>query len=88
MKIKPLKDRVLLKLVDPEEKTASGLSIPKTAQEKTLEGVVVELGEDQGFSVKAGDKVMYNKHAGTPVKIDGVDHLIIDEDDIIAIVEG
>ena len=88
MKIQPLGDRVLLKTEKEEEKTKSGLYIPETAQEKTQSGVVVAIGDDKDvIKVKTGDKVMYDKYAGTTIKIDGVDHLIVKMDDIIAIVK-
>ena len=88
MKIQPLGDRVLLKTEKEEEKTKSGLFIPETAQEKTQTGVVVAIGDDKDvIKVKAGDKVMYDKYAGTNIKIDGVDHLVVKMDDIIAIVK-
>ena len=88
MTIKPLGDRVLLKVVEAETKTASGLYIPETAQEKTQTATVVAIGDDKDLiTVKAGDKVMYDKYAGTTISIDDVDHLIIKMQDIIAIVE-
>jgi len=88
MTIKPLGDRVLLKVVEAETKTASGLFIPATAQEKTQTASVVAIGDDKDLiTVKPGDKVMYDKYAGTTIKIDDVDHLIIKMQDIIAIVE-
>ncbi len=88
MNIKPLADRVLIKVEEAETKTASGLFIPQTAQEKTLQGVVVAVGDDtETITVKTGDKVMYDKYAGTPIKIDGDEHLIVPMPDIIAIVE-
>lgn len=88
MSIKPLADRVLIKIEEAETKTASGLFIPQTAQEKTQQGIVVTVGDDtEAITVKVGDKVMYDKYAGTPVKIDGADHLILQMQDIIAIVE-
>lgn len=88
MKIKPLGDRVLLKTEKEEEKTKGGLYIPETAQEKTQEGVVVAVGDDKDvITVKEGQKVMYDKYAGTNIKIDGEDHLIVKMDDIIAVVE-
>ncbi|MDY7028396.1 MAG: co-chaperone GroES, partial [Spirochaetota bacterium] len=67
MKIKPLGDRVLVKLEEVEEKTAGGIFIPQTAQEKTQSGVVVAVGEDETIKVKEGQKVMYDKYAGTSV---------------------
>ncbi|TVQ40982.1 MAG: co-chaperone GroES [Spirochaetaceae bacterium] len=88
MKIQPLGDRVLLKTEKEEEKTKSGLYIPETAQEKTQTGVVVAIGDDKDvIKVKNGDKVMYDKYAGTNIKIDGVDHLIVKMDDIVAVVK-
>jgi len=88
MKIKPLGDRVLVKPVDSETVTKGGIYIPQTAQEKTTEGVVVAVGDDKDvIKVKAKDRVMYDKYAGTEVKIDGVDHLIVKMDDILAVIE-
>lgn len=88
MSIKPLADRVLIKIEEAETKTASGLFIPQTAQEKTQQGTVITIGDDtEAITVKVGDKVMYDKYAGTPLKIEGADHLILQMQDIIAIVE-
>jgi chaperonin GroES len=88
MKVKPLADRVMVKLEKNEAKTAGGIIIPDTAQEKTQSGVVVEVGDDKDvIKVRAGQKVMYDKYAGTQVKIDGVDHLILKMSDIIAVIE-
>jgi chaperonin GroES len=90
MKVKPLADRVMVKLEKNEAKTAGGIIIPDTAQEKTQQGVVVEAGpgtEKDPITVKKGDKVMYDKYAGTQIKIDGVEHLILKMSDIIAVVE-
>jgi len=90
MKVKPLADRVIVKLEKNEAKTAGGIIIPDTAQEKTQQGVVVAVGpgtEKEKITVKNGDKVMYDKYAGTQVKIDGEEHLILKMADIVAIVE-
>ena len=88
MKVKPLADRVMVKLEKNEAKTAGGIIIPDTAQEKTQQGVVVEVGDDKEvIKVSAGQKVMYDKYAGTQIKIDGVEHLILKMSDIIAVVE-
>ena len=95
MKLKPLNDRVLVKRLESEEKTAGGLYIPDTAKEKPSRGVVVAAGPgkraDDGklmeMSVKAGDTVLFSKYAGTEVKLDGDDHLVMREDDILAIIE-
>jgi chaperonin GroES len=87
MKVTPLADRVMVKLEKNEAKTAGGIIIPDTAQEKTQTGSVVAVGDDKDvIKVKAGDKVMYDKYAGTQVKIDGVEHLILKMADIIAII--
>ena len=95
MNIKPLHDKVLVKRVDEETKTAGGIIIPDTAKEKPSEGVVEAVGD--GFraedgkilpmSVKAGDKVLFGKWAGTEIKVNGEARLIIKESDILAIVE-
>jgi chaperonin GroES len=78
----------MVKLEKNEAKTAGGIIIPDTAQEKTQTGLVVEVGDDQEkIKVKAGQKVMYDKYAGTQVKIDGVEYLILKAADIIAIIE-
>jgi chaperonin GroES len=87
MKIKPLGDRVLVKLEEVEEKTAGGIFIPQTAQEKTQTGIVVAVGEDETIQVKTGQKVMYDKYAGTQVNVDKEDHLLIRYSDILAIIE-
>ena len=90
MKIKPLADRVLVKNDKAETKTASGLIIPEAAQEKTQTAVVVEVGPgttDNPITVKKGNRIMYDKYAGTQVKIDGEDHLILRMSDIIAVIQ-
>ena len=88
MKIKPLGDRVLVKQEESETKTAGGIYIPETAQEKTQAGVVVEIGDDKDIiTVKKGQKIMYDKYAGTTIKIDGVEHLIMKMADILAVIE-
>jgi len=88
MKVKPLADRVMVKLEKNEAKTAGGIIIPDTAQEKTQTGVVVEVGDDKEvIKVKAGQKVMYDKYAGSQIKIDGEEHLILKMSDVIAVVE-
>lgn len=95
MKIRPLHDRVIVKREDEEEKTKGGIIIPDTAKEKPVEGKVVAVGDgkvaDDGkkipLEVKAGDKVLFGKYAGTEIQIEGEEHIIMREDDIIAIVE-
>jgi len=88
MKIKPLADRVLVKIEKSEAKSAGGIIIPDTAQEKTQTGVVSEVGDDaEVIKVKSGQKIMYDKYAGTQVKIDGTEYLILKMSDILAIIE-
>ena len=95
MALKPLHDRVLVRRVESDEKTAGGLIIPDSAKEKPAEGEIVSCGEgarkDSGeliaMSVKAGDKVLFGKWSGTEVKIDGEDLLIMKESDIMGIIE-
>ncbi|WP_461246599.1 co-chaperone GroES [Treponema sp. R6D11] len=90
MKVIPLGDRVMVKLEKNEAKTAGGIIIPDTAQEKTQQGTVTAVGpgtEKEKITVKNGDKVMYDKYAGTQIKIDGEEHLILRMADIIAVVE-
>jgi chaperonin GroES len=88
MNVKPLGDRVLVKIKESETKTAGGIIIPQTAQEKTQTGVVVAVGTDSdAIKVKVGDEVMYDKYAGTQIKIDGVEHLIVKMSDILAILQ-
>jgi chaperonin GroES len=95
MKLKPLQDRVLVKRLEEEEVTKGGIIIPDTAKEKPIKGVVVAAGpgksSEEGkvikMSVKKGDNVLFNKYAGTEIKIDGVEHLVMREDDILAIIE-
>lgn len=88
MKITPLADRVLLKMEVAEKKTASGLYIPDNAtQEKTQFGLVVAVGNDsEKIKVKAGDKVVYDRYAGNQIKIEGVEHIIVDMKDIVAVI--
>ena len=95
MSLKPLNDRVLVKRLESEERTASGLYIPDTAKEKPSKGEVVAVGPgkhaDDGklvpMTVKVGDMVLLNKYAGTEVKIDGAENLVMSEDDILAIID-
>lgn len=94
MKLSPLHDRVLVKRVDQEEKTAGGIIIPDTAQEKPMEGEIVAAGSgarrDDGaivpLDVKAGDRILFGKWAGTEVKIDGEDLLIMKESDLLGVI--
>jgi len=88
MKLKPIGERILVKIQEGETKTAGGIFIPQTAQEKTQEGVVVAIGDDKdAIKVKVNDKIMYDKYAGTQIKIEGVDHLILKMSDILAVIE-
>lgn len=88
MKIKPLADRVLVKAEKTESKTASGIIIPDTAQEKTQIANVIAIGDDkEKIKVKTGDRVMYDKYAGTNVKIEGEEYLILKAEDVIAVIE-
>jgi chaperonin GroES len=96
MKLRPLQDRVIVKRVAEEEKTKGGIIIPDTAKEKPIEGKVLAVGngkvlEDgkvRALDVKAGDRILFTKYAGTEVKLDGEEHLIIREEDILGVVEG
>jgi chaperonin GroES len=88
MKVKPIGDRILVKPDQGEAKTKGGIFIPQTAQQKTTEGMVIAVGDDKDvIKVKAKDHVIYDKYAGTEIKIDGKDHLIIKMDDVLAVVE-
>lgn len=90
MKIKPLEDRVVIKMVAAEEKTASGIVLPGAAKEKPQIATVIEVGpgtKDVKMEVKVGNKVLYSKYAGTEVKVDGQELIIIKQADILAIVE-
>ncbi len=87
MAIKPLGERVLVEIKTSEEKTSGGIVIPQAAQEKTQEGVVVSIGESEAIKVKAGDKIIYDKYAGTQFKIDDKDHLLLKYEDILAVIK-
>jgi chaperonin GroES len=95
MKIRPLNDRLLVKRLEEEAKTAGGIIIPDSAKEKPAEGKVMAVGpgklNDKGdrtpLQVKEGDRVLFSKYGGTDVKIDGEDYLIMREDDILGVVE-
>ncbi len=95
MKIRPLQDRILVKRVDEEETTSGGIIIPDTAKEKPQEGKVISIGPGKTLEsgeiaepgVKAGDRILFSKYAGTDVNVDGDEHIIIREDDVLAIFE-
>jgi len=96
MKFRPLHDRVVVKRLDAEEKTAGGIIIPDTAKEKPSQGEVIaagpgardESGKQVPLDVKAGDRVLFGKWSGTEVKIDGVDYLIMKESDILGVLDA
>ena len=95
MKIRPLQDRILVKRVDEEETTSGGIIIPDSAKEKPQEGQVVAVGPGKPLdnetvaapAVSAGDRILFSKYAGTDVTVDGDEHIIIREDDVLAIYE-
>ena len=93
-KIRPLHDRVIVTRLEEEEKTQGGLIIPDTAKEKPQQGTVVAVGSGKqedgkviALDVKAGDRILFGKYAGTEIKLDGTEHLILREDDILGIIE-
>lgn len=96
MKIRPLQDRVMVKRLEEETKTAGGIIIPDTAKEKPQKGEIVaagpgkknEDGKVQPLDIKAGDKVLFSKYAGTEIKVEGEELLIMREDDIMGVIEG
>ena len=95
MKLRPLHDRVVVKRLEEEEKTSGGIIIPDTAKEKPQQGKVIAVGKGRILEdgkviplvVKEGDRVLFSKYAGTDIKVDGDEHLIMREDDILAIFE-
>jgi len=87
MKIKPLGERVLIKITEAETKTASGIFIPQTAQEKTQEGIVLAVGDAKEIKVKEKDKVIYDKYAGMKINVNGEELLILKMTDILAKIE-
>ena len=96
MKFRPLHDRVVVKRIDAEEKSAGGIIIPDTAKEKPMEGEIVAVGpgarDEKGtlvpLDVKKGDRILFGKWSGTEIKLDGEDLLIMKESDIMGIIEG
>jgi len=94
MQIRPLHDRLIVKRLEEEERTKGGIIIPDTAKEKPIEGKVIAVGDGKiakdgrkiSMEVKKGDRVLFAKYAGTEVKIDGEEHLMMKEDDILAII--
>ena len=96
MKIRPLQDRVIVKRLEEEEKTKGGIIIPDTAKEKPQEGKVIAVGKgkmtEEGklipLDVKVGEKILFGKYSGTEIKIEGEEHLIMREEDILGVIEG
>ena len=96
MKLRPLHDRVIVKRVEEEKKSAGGIIIPDAAAEKPVQGVVkavgkgkiLENGEVRPLDLKVGDKVLFGKYSGTEVKVDGEDVLVMREEDVMAVIEG
>ncbi len=95
MKIRPLQDRIIVKRVKEEEKTKGGIIIPETAKEKPSEGEIVAVGKGKilesgtvlPLDVKVGDRILFSRYGGTEVKIEGEEHLIMREDDILGVIE-
>jgi len=95
MNLRPLQDRIIVKRLEEETMTAGGLYIPDTAKEKPQKGEIIAVGKGKvtedgkvlPIDVKVGDKVLFGKYAGTEIKIDGVDYLIMREDDILGVIE-
>ena len=95
LKFRPLHDRVVVRRIDAEEKTKGGIIIPDTAKEKPVEGEIVAVGTgkvlDDGkvrpLDVKAGDRILFGKYAGNEITVDGVEHLILREDEVLGILE-
>jgi chaperonin GroES len=95
MNIRPLHDRILVKRIEEEEKTSGGIIIPDTAKEKPMEGRVVAVGKGKvsedgkvtPLDVKKGDRILFGKYAGTEVKIEGKEHLIMREEDVLGVIE-
>lgn len=96
MKVRPLADRILIRRVEEAEKTRGGIIIPDSAKERPLEGNVIAVGSGKRLEdgtlvkldVKAGDKILFGKYAGTEIKVDGVEHIIIREDEVLGVIES
>jgi chaperonin GroES len=95
MKVRPLQDRILVRRLQEEEKTKGGIIIPDTAKEKPIEGEVIAVGSGkvieggkvQPLDVKKGDRILFGKYSGTEIKVDGVEHLILREDEVLGVIE-
>ena len=96
MKVRPLKDRIIVKRLEEEEKTKGGIIIPDSAKEKPIEGKVIAVGDGKvnkdgkkvPLEIKKGDRVLFAKYGGTEIKMDGEEHLMMKEEDVLAIIEG
>ena len=96
MNVRPLQDRILVRRVEETEKTRGGIIIPDSAKERPLEGNVIAVGSGKRLEdgtlvkldVKAGDRILFGKYAGTEIKVDGVDHIIIREDEVLGVIES
>ena len=95
MKIRPLQDRILVKRIEADQKTKSGIIIPDNAKEKPMEGEVVAVGNGKYLEdgttrkpeIRVGDRVLFSKYGGTEVKLDGIEHLILREEDLLGVIE-
>jgi chaperonin GroES len=95
-KFRPLHDRILVKRVEEEEKTKGGIIIPDSAKEKPVEGKVISVGngkrledgKNAGLDVKAGDRILFGKYSGTEIKLDGEEHLILREEDVLGVLDA
>jgi len=95
MKLRPLYDRILVKRIDAEEKTSSGLIIPDAAKEKPMEAEVIAVGSGRvtkdgkvrAMTIQVGDRVLFGKYTGDEVKLDGTEHIILREEDVLAVIE-
>jgi len=96
MNVRPLGDRILVRRVEEAEKTRGGIIIPDSAKERPLEGKVIAVGSGKrledgqlvALDVKAGDRILFGKYAGTEIKVDGVDHIIVREDEVLGVIES
>jgi len=88
MRIKPLGDRALIKPITEEKRTEGGLVLPDTSKEKPQKAEVIAIGKLEDFDLNVGDRVIFSKYAGTEIKIDGEDYILIDSGDILGLIEG
>ena len=96
MNVRPLQDRILVRRVEETEKTRGGIIIPDSAKERPLEGNVISVGSGKRLEdgtlvkldVKAGDRILFGKYAGTEIKVDGIDHIIIREEEVLGVIES